>query len=91
MNQKKTVDYLAKRLETFGLRVVSLHGGKGQDQREAAINQLRTGQGDVLVATDVAGRGIDIKNVSLVVNYDMARSIEGTLVAGCDSPSHFDV
>ena len=77
VNQKKTVDYLTKRLESFGLRVVALHGGKGQDQREAAISQLRSGQKDYLVATDVAGRGIDIKNVSLVINYDMPKSIEG--------------
>ena len=78
VNQKKTVDYLTKRLESFGLRVVALHGGKGQDQREAAISMLRSGQKDYLVATDVAGRGIDIKNVSLVINYDMPKSIEGT-------------
>lgn len=77
VNQKRTVDYLTKRLESFGLRVVALHGGKGQDQREAAISQLRSGQKDYLIATDVAGRGIDIKNVSLVVNYDMPKSIEG--------------
>lgn len=77
VNQKKTVDYLTKRLESFGLRVVALHGGKGQDQREAAISMLRSGQKDYLVATDIAGRGIDIKNVSLVINYDMPKSIEG--------------
>jgi ATP-dependent RNA helicase DDX23/PRP28 len=77
VNQKRTVDYLCKRLDSFGFKTVSLHGGKSQDQREAAINQLKTGQRDILVATDVAGRGIDIKNVSLVINYDMSRSIEG--------------
>lgn len=79
VNQKRTVDYLTKRLESFGLKVVALHGGKSQDQREAAISQLRSGQKDYLVATDVAGRGIDIKNVSLVVNYDMPKSIEGEM------------
>ena len=80
VNQKKTVDYLTRRLESFGLKVVSLHGGKGQDQREAAISSLRSGQKDYLVATDVAGRGIDIKNVSLVINYDMPKSIEGICI-----------
>lgn len=80
VNQKKTVDYLTRRLESFGLKVVSLHGGKGQDQREAAISGLRSGQKDYLVATDVAGRGIDIKNVSLVINYDMPKSIEGNRI-----------
>jgi ATP-dependent RNA helicase DDX23/PRP28 len=38
---------------------------------------LKSGGKDILVATDVAGRGIDIKDVSLVINYDMAKSIEG--------------
>lgn len=53
-----------------------LHGGKGQDAREYALAALKDGSKDILVATDVAGRGIDIKDVSLVLNYDMAKSIE---------------
>ena len=44
---------------------------------EVALAQLKSGTKEVLVATDVAGRGIDIKDVSLVINYDMAKSIEG--------------
>ena len=55
----------------------TLHGGKGQEQREYALASLKSGTKDILVATDVAGRGIDIKDVSLVINYDMAKSIEG--------------
>lgn len=47
--------------------------------RELALAQIKEGNADVLVATDVAGRGIDVKNVSLVVNYDMAKNIEGML------------
>ena len=56
----------------------TLHGGKGQEQREFALASLKGGTKDILVATDVAGRGIDIKDVSLVVNYDMAKNIEGS-------------
>ena len=56
---------------------ITLHGGKGQEQREFALAMLKSGGKDILVATDVAGRGIDIKDVSLVLNYDMAKSIEG--------------
>jgi ATP-dependent RNA helicase DDX23/PRP28 len=41
---------------------------------------LKTGTKEVLIATDVAGRGIDVKHVSLVVNYDMAKSIEGCIL-----------
>ncbi|CAH3189696.1 unnamed protein product, partial [Porites lobata] len=44
---------------------------------EFALSSLKAGAKDILVATDVAGRGIDIKDVSLVLNYDMAKSIEG--------------
>lgn len=55
----------------------TLHGGKGQEQREFALASLKNGEKDILVATDVAGRGIDIKDVSIVINYDMAKSIEG--------------
>lgn len=76
VNQKKGVDVLAKSLEKLGFNVCTLHGGKGQDQRELALSSLKSGTKDILVATDVAGRGIDIKNVSLVINYDMAKSIE---------------
>ena len=76
VNQKKGVDILAKSLEKMNFSTCTLHGGKGQDQRELALASLKSGSKDILVATDVAGRGIDIKNVSLVINYDMAKSIE---------------
>ncbi|WAQ95022.1 DDX23-like protein [Mya arenaria] len=68
VNQKKGVDVLAN--------ATTLHGGKGQEQREFALASLKGGTKDILVATDVAGRGIDIKDVSLVLNYDMAKNIE---------------
>lgn len=61
----------------FQFNACTLHGGKGQEQREFALASLKTGTKDILVATDVAGRGIDIKDVSLVINYDMAKTIEG--------------
>jgi len=76
VNQKKGCDVLARQLEKYGYEAISLHGGKGQDQREYALNCLKTGEKNILVATDVAGRGIDIKDVSMVLNYDMAKSIE---------------
>ncbi|XP_061186099.1 probable ATP-dependent RNA helicase DDX23 [Saccostrea echinata] len=76
VNQKKGADVLAKSLEKMGYNACTLHGGKGQEQREFALASLKGGTKDILVATDVAGRGIDIKDVSLVINYDMAKSIE---------------
>ncbi|KAL4222559.1 DEAD (Asp-Glu-Ala-Asp) box polypeptide 23 [Mactra antiquata] len=76
VNQKKGVDVLAKSLEKMGFSATTLHGGKGQEQREFALASLKNGTKDILVATDVAGRGIDIKDVSLVINYDMGKNIE---------------
>ncbi|XP_058449299.1 probable ATP-dependent RNA helicase DDX23, partial [Malaya genurostris] len=76
VNQKKGADVLAKGLEKLGYNACTLHGGKGQEQREYALASLKNGSKDILVATDVAGRGIDIKDVSLVINYDMAKTIE---------------
>merc|ERR1719411_913334 len=76
VNQKKGADVLAKGLEKMGYNAATLHGGKGQEQREHALSGLKAGSKDILVATDVAGRGIDIKDVSMVINYDMAKSIE---------------
>lgn len=54
----------------------TLHSGKNQEQREAALQALRTGDADILVATDLAGRGIDVQDVSLVINFQMANTIE---------------
>jgi len=76
VNQKKGADVLAKGLEKMGYNATTLHGGKGQEQREFALSGLKEGDKDILVATDVAGRGIDVKDVSLVINYDMAKTIE---------------
>ncbi|KAJ7369783.1 DEAD (Asp-Glu-Ala-Asp) box polypeptide 23 [Desmophyllum pertusum] len=77
VNQKKGADVLARSLEKMGFRATTLHGGRNQEQREFALSSLKSGSKDILVATDVAGRGIDIKDVSLVLNYDMAKTIEG--------------
>ncbi|XP_031617307.1 probable ATP-dependent RNA helicase DDX23 [Contarinia nasturtii] len=76
VNQKKGADVLAKGLEKMGHSTCTLHGGKGQEQREYALAALKSGAKDILVATNVAGRGIDIKDVSMVINYDMAKTIE---------------
>lgn len=54
----------------------TLHSGKNQEQREASLQSLRNGESDILVATDLAGRGIDVQDVSLVINFQMAGTIE---------------
>eukprot|EP00056_Hartaetosiga_gracilis_P002857 m.57312 g.57312 ORF g.57312 m.57312 type:complete len:856 (+) comp11222_c0_seq1:39-2606(+) len=76
VNQKKGCNVLAKSLEKAGYSATTLHSGKGQDQRAQSLKEIKDGVKDILVATNVAGRGIDIKDVSLVINYDMAGSIE---------------
>jgi len=77
VNQKRGADVLSKGLEKHGYKTTTLHGGKSQEQREISLSQLKNGTKEVLVATDVAGRGIDIKDVSVVINYDMAKTIDG--------------
>ena len=60
----------------FQWNAATLHSGKNQEQREASLQSLRNGESDVLVATDLAGRGIDVQDVSLVINFQMANTIE---------------
>jgi len=57
-------------------RATTLHSGKNQEQREAALQSVRNGEIDLLVATDLAGRGIDVPDVGLVVNFNMSNTIE---------------
>ncbi|KAI9854570.1 MAG: mRNA splicing protein prp28 [Vezdaea acicularis] len=76
VNIKRNCDAVARDIKHMGFSSVTLHGGKTQEQREAALASVRSGHTDVLVATDLAGRGIDVQDVSLVVNFNMATNIE---------------
>lgn len=67
---------LAKALNRTGLRVARIHGGRSQGQREAALRGFRDRSMQVLVATNVAARGLDIDEIGLVVNYDLSASPE---------------
>ena len=64
-------DKLAKVLAQWGFRVGAIHGNRSQNQRDRILTEFKAGQVDVLVATDVAARGIDIPTVRHVYNYDM--------------------
>lgn len=75
VNSKKQGDVIGKILETANRRAGVLHGGKSQDEREKTLEKFRTGEVRILVATDVAGRGLDIADVTHVVNYDMPNKI----------------
>lgn len=76
VNIKRNCDTVKRDINQMGWSAVTLHGSKTQEQREAALDSVRSGQTQVLVATDVAGRGIDVPDVSLVINFNMATSIE---------------
>ncbi|MGF9691938.1 DEAD/DEAH box helicase [Rhizobium sp. 0TCS1.26] len=71
LRTKHTAEKLSKHLEQVGFKVASIHGNKSQGQRERALKAFRDGEIRVLVATDVAARGIDIPGVTHVFNYDL--------------------
>jgi ATP-dependent RNA helicase DeaD len=70
------VDDLAQSLAARGYQAEALHGGLTQDQRDRVMNRLRNKTIDLLVATDVAARGLDVDHLSHVVNYDLPSSPE---------------
>ena len=76
VNAKKQGDVIGRFLESAGMRSGVLHGGRSQDQREDTLESFRSGDIQILVATDVAGRGLDIPDVSHVINFDMPSKIE---------------
>ena len=76
VNAKRSVDAVQNLCYRLGYSCASIHGGKSQDQREESLRGFKAGEYDILVATDVAGRGIDVKNIDLVVNYELPHSIE---------------
>ncbi|KAK7908103.1 mRNA splicing protein prp28 [Apiospora marii] len=76
VNVKRNCDSVAREVQNMGFSAASLHGSKTQQQREEALASIRSGAKQVLVATDLAGRGLDVPDVSLVVNFNMASSIE---------------
>jgi ATP-dependent RNA helicase DeaD len=65
------VEDLAETLNGRGYRAEALHGGMGQEQRDRVMARLRSGSADLLIATDVAARGLDIEQLTHVVNYDV--------------------
>jgi len=65
------VDSLVETLTAHGYRAEALHGGMQQRQRDAVMNRFRTGKADLVIATDVAARGLDVAQLSHVLNYDL--------------------
>jgi ATP-dependent RNA helicase DeaD len=71
---RKETDIVAKNLLRLGINASALHGGMNQNKRLKSLDSLKRQKTDVLVATDVAARGLDIKNVSHVYNYDVPKT-----------------
>ncbi|HYT67186.1 MAG TPA: DEAD/DEAH box helicase [Vicinamibacterales bacterium] len=76
MRTKSGAERLARQLQSFGLRAAALHADRTQQQRTAAVEGFRGGTYHVLVATDVAARGLDIDGITHVVNFEVPTSRE---------------
>jgi superfamily II DNA/RNA helicase len=74
---KRGADRLVKKLGTAGVSAVAMHGDKSQRQREQALARFESGRVDCLVATDVAARGLDVDDISHVINFDPPEDREG--------------
>lgn len=70
------MEKLAKMLDERGFKVASIHGNKNQNQRQRALNDFKENKISVLLATDIASRGLDIPDVTHVINYDLPESYE---------------
>jgi ATP-dependent RNA helicase RhlE len=100
---KRTANRVAETLEADGVRVSALHGNKSQPARQKALEQFRSGRARVLVATDIAARGIDVTGISHVINFDLPAQPEdyvhrigrtaragasGVAISFCDAAEH---
>lgn len=75
-NTKKKVDEVVAQLQTRGYSCERLHGDMKQQQRNLVMDRFRTGNVEILVATDVAARGLDVNNVEMVINFDIPQDEE---------------
>lgn len=75
-NTKRMVDELSETLKNKGYAAEGLHGDLSQNQRDTVMNRFRSGNLQILIATDVAARGIDVDDVEAVFNYDLPQDIE---------------
>ena len=73
---QRSVERLANELQSRGFKVESLHGGKSQSQRDRAMKHFRASDVNILIATDVAARGIDINDISHVINYSQPKTYD---------------
>lgn len=82
---KSDVDDLYNYLSQLGMEVICLHGGKSQDERYRAIKLFRRNEKEILIATDVAAKGLDFSSIKHVINYDAPKDLEGYIQRICRS------
>ena len=75
-NTRRKVDWLTEQLHSQEFTVSAMHGDMDQQQREVIMREFRSGSSRVLITTDLLARGIDVQQVSLVINYDMPANRE---------------
>lgn len=75
-NTRKKVDWLSRKLIQSNFSVSSMHGDMKQEERDQVMNDFRSGKARVLISTDVWARGIDVQQISLVINYDLPENLE---------------
>lgn len=73
---KKTADSLTKELRLDGWPALSIHGDKKQEERNWVLSEFKSGKHPIMVATDVASRGLDVRDVKVVINFDFPNQIE---------------
>ncbi|XP_072398681.1 uncharacterized protein [Diabrotica undecimpunctata] len=73
---KKKAEAVSRTVRRSGLQAVCMHGDKSQQERDFVLNEFRNGKSTILVATDVAARGLDVEGIKYVVNYDYPNSSE---------------
>ncbi|PVU95378.1 hypothetical protein BB561_001854 [Smittium simulii] len=73
---KRTADQIARQLQYEGFPALAIHGDKNQGERDWVLQEFRAGKKPIMVATDVASRGLDVKDVKFVINYDFPTNVE---------------
>ncbi|XP_073122176.1 DEAD-box ATP-dependent RNA helicase 20 isoform X1 [Henckelia pumila] len=76
MDTKKGCDQITRQLRMDGWPALSIHGDKSQAERDWVLSEFRAGKSPIMTATDVAARGLDVKDVKYVINYDFPGSLE---------------
>merc|ERR1712210_410082 len=76
---RRKVDFLADQLSKRDFTVSVMHADLGQEERNLVMREFRSGSSRVLISTDLLARGIDVQQVSLVINYDLPTSVENYL------------